>query len=354
MNLNVYRPYLIRAGILLFWLLIIGGSLFLSFVHPFSRKTINVFTWGDIFDPLYIAKFEKETGIGVNISYYTTNEELLAKLKETRGHGYDLIVPSDYSVAILRSVGLLKKLDKNRLPFNRINPALLGHNFDKNNDYSIPFEWELFGLGVDTNNFTTPVTPSWRLLFKPEGYKVAMVNDPIEAIALSSFYLYNSLEKASPEKIKEITKLLLEQKKSVEAYSDFRADYFLATKSCPLIVASSSYIWRCMRDYPYVDFWVPQEGTFITIENLAIPQASTKDDLIYQFIEFLYRPETAEHHFNQFAFIPAVHDTISQLNLTPSQKNIIDAGPEKIASYLFFKPIMDEQAQHDLWVSVKS
>ena len=87
----------------------------------------------------------------------------------------------------------------------------------------------------------------------------------------------------------------------------------------------------------------PGKGPFITIENLAIPQASTKEDLVYQFINFLYRPETAVHHFNQFAFMPAVYDVVDQLTLTESQKNIITASPEIIKSYLFFKPIMAEQ-----------
>ena len=196
--MKIHQPYLIRVLILLFWTTIIGGSLFLSFVHPFSRKTINVFAWGDIFDPLYIARFEQETGIGVKISYYTTNEELLAKLKETRGYGYDLIVPSDYSIAILRNAGLLKKLDKQRLPFNRINPALLGHAYDNNNDYSLPFEWEIFGLGIDTTYFDKAFNvhnnQNWGLIFEPHNYAIAMVNDPIEAIALSSFYLYSAVQ----------------------------------------------------------------------------------------------------------------------------------------------------------------
>ena len=43
----------------------------------------------------------RQTGIKVNISYYESNEELLLKLKYYR-HGYDLIVPSDYTVYLLR------------------------------------------------------------------------------------------------------------------------------------------------------------------------------------------------------------------------------------------------------------
>ena len=42
-----------------------------------------------------IHEFEQKTGIAVRVSYYDTNEELLAKFKVNRGKGYDLIFPSD-------------------------------------------------------------------------------------------------------------------------------------------------------------------------------------------------------------------------------------------------------------------
>ena len=52
-------------------------------IFKYDENTINVFVWGDIFDPAVIADFEKETGIKLNLSYYSSNEELIVKLKAT-------------------------------------------------------------------------------------------------------------------------------------------------------------------------------------------------------------------------------------------------------------------------------
>lgn len=348
---------LIRGCMILFWVGALFGVLYLSksFIFRSPQKTINIFSWGDIFDPAYINLFERQTGIKVNISYYATNEELLTKLTATRGVGYDLIVPSDYAVGALRSSGLLKQLDKNKMSFyEHLNPLLLGLPFDPDNQYSVPFEWELFGIGINKDYFGDNIPqPSWSLIFDTAAmpYRIAMVNDPIEAILFAAHYLYgqkaHTIEQLNTQEIQEIKQLLIEQKKRVEAYVDFRPDYFLVTKNCPVVVASSSYILRSMREYSYIDFIMPVEGTFITIENFAIPAVSDKEDLVYQFMNFFFEPESCLHHFNLFAFFPARLDVIPPLTT-------ISISPDMFKKLSFFKPVVSEQQKNDLWVEVKS
>ena len=89
----------IRACVLLFWCSLIFGVLYWpeeTFLA--NGRSINIFVWGDILEPTVIAEFERETGIKVNMNFYASNEEMLVKLKATGGPGYDLIIPSDYSV----------------------------------------------------------------------------------------------------------------------------------------------------------------------------------------------------------------------------------------------------------------
>ena len=105
-------------------------------------------------DPGVIADFEKETGIKVNLNYYSSNEELIVKLKATKGEGYDLIIPSDYAVKSLSKKNSSKTIDRSKSAFwNEINPALIGHFFDPENQFSIPFEWEIYGFGIDKEYF---------------------------------------------------------------------------------------------------------------------------------------------------------------------------------------------------------
>ncbi len=46
-----------------------------------AAESINLYNWSDYIPPELLKKFEKETGIKVNLDVYDSNESLLAKLK---------------------------------------------------------------------------------------------------------------------------------------------------------------------------------------------------------------------------------------------------------------------------------
>jgi len=352
------RVLILRASIVFFWAALILGILYFPELKilPSQEKSINVFAWGDILEPSIVAEFEQKTGITVRLNYYASNEELIVKLKATGGEGYDLIVPSDYSVKILRSEGLLKELDHGKLDFlSRLNPMLLNHPFDPYNRYSIPFEWEIFVLGYDQTYFQK-FDPSWRAIFDPEivHYRIGMINDPVQAIETAAFYLYGPVKELSPDQLQGVIRLLSEQKKWVAAYADARADYFLASKNCPVVLSSSSYIWRTMRRFPFVRFAVPKEGTFATIENFCIPKDSKKENYTYEFINFLYSPESTAAHYNTFGVFPASLDVLSLPNLDAETRKLLGASPETFKQFHFTEMLTSQQAIRDAWVQIKS
>ena len=354
------RKFFIRISIVAFWLSLLVFILYWPRIdwRHLESHSINVFAWGDIFDPEVVEDFEKKTGIKVHLNYYSSNEELLVKLKATKGEGYDLIVPSDYAVQILLREDLLKPLEKSKLDFlGDINPLLLGKYYDPENRYSLPFEWELFGLGFDSGYFADrPFTPSWRLIFdrKIIDYKIGMLNDPIQSVLLASFYLYGIKDRLDSAEIEPLRKLLVRQRSWVAVYADFRADYLLATKNCPVVVASTSYIWRTMRDFPFVKFAIPKEGTFITIENLAIPKATAKEDLIYRFMNHLYTKESSAAHFNTYGLFPATTHAFSLMRLDPLAGELMQPSKDEFEKYHFIKMLLPEDQVRDIWVEVKA
>ncbi len=350
----------VRALIVFLWISLILIALYWpkwKVIH-FEPKSLNVFAWGDILEPTVIARFEKETGIKVHLNYYSSNEELLVKLKATRGEGYDLIIPSDYAVERLIEEELLKELDKKKIFFfSDINPLLLGHQFDPENRFSLPFDWEVFGLGIDKNFFeSAPFIPTWKAVFDPESvyYKITTLNDPIESVLIASFYLFGPQENLSSSQQTQVKKLLLTQKKWVEAYADFRGDYFLATKNCPVVVASSSYIWRAKKKFPFIDFVVPKEGSFLSIENLCIPAASEKEDLAYELINYLFRLESIRKHFDTYGFFPAILHPTFLNSLEPHARKLIDSSLSDFRKYHFTKVLMPYEDIQNLWVELKT
>jgi spermidine/putrescine transport system substrate-binding protein len=347
---------LTRAVIIFIWIFLLACFLYWPKFSPASKDSINVFTWGGVLDESLVQSFEKKTGIRVNINNYSSNEELIMKLKATEGQGYDLVIPSDYAVSILVKNQLVKELDRKQLPFfNELLPGLLGHFFDPDNRYSIPLTWEVFGLGIDRDFFAAPFRPSWKMIFDPDvvNYRIAMVNDPIEAIEMAGFYLYGPTSSLSLEQANEIKNLLLRQKAWVEAYASARADYFLATKNCPLVVTSSSYIFRSKRDFDFIDFFIPEEGSFISIENLCIPKTSDKDFLVYQFINHLYQAQAIHAYWDSFRIFPALNDKKQVLDFDFQSAKLFYDLSESFKKYQFFRSLLPQQKTRDIWVEVK-
>ncbi len=345
----------LRTAIILFWVFLICGVIYFPRLELFHKRphSLNVFTWGDTLDLRVIAKFEEESGIKVQLTYYSSNEELLAKIKATRGEGYDLIVPSDYTVQLLAQDGLLKVIDRQKLEFFlQLNPRLLNHSFDPYNRYSLPFAWELFGLGINQDYFSgKPPDSSWDLIFRPQGFEIATLNDPIQTVMIAAYYLYGPLDTLTEAQLLGVKNLLIQQNKWVEAYADFRGDYFLATKNCPLVLAPSSYIWRTMKKFPFIGFAIPKEGTFISIDNLAIPAASRKEELVYELINYLYKPASIQAHYEAFGFFPP---TLDALNVDPAAQSIILAPAEEFEQFHFTKILTSQKKLRDLWIEVKS
>jgi len=142
MNKMHVTSMIIRVCIVGFWIILF---FVLLFIPVFTRlimkeKSITIFTWPLILDAHYLKQFEQQTGIKLYISYYESNEELLSKIRATKGRGYDILIPSDYAVEELIQEGLVKKIDRSQLNFlDHLDPKLLHHYFDLQQEYSLPY-----------------------------------------------------------------------------------------------------------------------------------------------------------------------------------------------------------------------
>jgi len=352
--------FLIRFFCIAFWI----GLIFLFLLSPYvgeyfkDRRSINIMTWTELLDPKIITEFEKETGIKVYLSYFDNNEELYAKVKATKAQGYDLLLPSDYIVEYLINDNLIQKIDKAKLTmWDRFDKRLLNNFYDLNNEYSIPFVWQMYGLAIDKSAFggKTP-TASWDLLFDKSKIPgtVVMMDTARENILLAAQYLFGSIENLDEKKVQQIKELLVRQKQWVEVYTEMRADYLLTSHICPVVLSVTPLMWRLVRDNSWADFIVPPDATFIIVDNFVIPKVSDKKDLVYQFLNFIYKAHVLEHHFNNYRFFPATTDLFSFLKKYNAPQSIINAVEEYPGKLKFFENVLPESVINEVWINLKA
>ncbi len=293
-----------------------------------EEKSINIYIFTEFISPTAIRDFEKTTGIKVHVQYYESNEELYAKFKINEGEGYDLITPSDYMVETLKKDRLLQKIEFEKITcWKEINPRLLGHYFDQNNEYSVPLTWSVYGIIYDKfllKQNTTNIgfdfifkNPKELLLMglAEKTYKICMLDDLREVFLIAMLYLFGTVKEIKKEDWLAIEHLLIKQKEWVECYTNFGLKYFLEGNIISFAVMSSRYAARIFDENNVrFSFAIPKNGSLFVIENFAIPIHSKKASWVYKFINFMNSRKYNTYHFNEYGGSPVIIDSYQDIN----------------------------------------
>ena len=120
-------------------------------------KIVNVYALSGYLSEDIIQLFEKQTGIHVNHSIFLNNEVLYTKLKADSDSGYDVIMPSNYFIPRMIEQKLIQKLNKSKLTnFKNLNPLFLNQEYDKNNQYSLPYLYVATGVAINKKYRSSP------------------------------------------------------------------------------------------------------------------------------------------------------------------------------------------------------
>ena len=174
---------------------------------------MSLATWPNYHDPATFEAFTAKTGVAVEVNVFGSNEEMLAKL-QAGGTGWDLFVPTNYTISTYAKLGLIDPLDLSKLP--NFDPETQNHALHQRGHRStarpmrVPKNWGTTGIAVNTGKLKTPVT-SWKEFFEiaqTEADGRAMVHDyqltTIGNALVSLGYNFNSVDAAELAKAEEL------------------------------------------------------------------------------------------------------------------------------------------------------
>ncbi len=117
-------------------------------------QTLNMFTWAEYNDPDLLKSWGN-----INLTIFNSNEEAIQKLVQGGGSsGFDMVVPTGVYIPQLVAAGLLKKLDKTKIPnFSNLDPAYANQTWDPGNTHSVCKNWGSTGWIYDTTVVTTEI-----------------------------------------------------------------------------------------------------------------------------------------------------------------------------------------------------
>ncbi|MCL4380579.1 spermidine/putrescine ABC transporter substrate-binding protein [Candidatus Dependentiae bacterium] len=354
------NKWVIRSGMILCWLLLIIGFLYLPSLYQLlmTDRSLSIYCWADMIAPEALAAFEQQTGVKVYVSYYENNEELLTKLELNKGQSYDLVMPSDYVVRRFIAKGLLQPLDRQRLDcWHYIDKRLLGHWYDPANRYSIPYFWYLYGIGMQERYAAIAErTPSWSLLLEQQQLvgPIGLTDDPHEIVAIAAHYLFGAVKQLTQEQRAILLSLLRKLKPHVAVFSDVQSSLLLTSGVCTMMLTPSYVIGKAVKQGLPVRFLAPEDGTFMLIDNIVIPISCTKTELVYQFINFLYSYPVMALTVERQCYCAARSDLlqVQDLSFIGGYDRLMQlVQPQRLQ---FMQDVMTKQQLNAFWIALKT
>jgi spermidine/putrescine transport system substrate-binding protein len=272
-----------------------------------SEKIVNLAVWSNFISQQALEGFRSKTGIRVQVTNYSSNEELLAKL-QAGATGFDVAVPSDYMVFALVQLGLLEKLDPVKTS-NRslIDPTYLNQAYDPGNAHSLPFDWGSTGIAVHRDRYRGEIQ-SWKQLFEsPELVgKFTLLDDSREVLGAVLKSMGKSLNSTSEAEILLARDALKKIKGRVKS---FTSEPLAALKEGEIAAAQiySSDALQARRDTGgKIEYIIPAEGATLWVDNLVIPKGAPHLEAAHALIQYLLEAKVDEERVHAI-LVGSVH-----------------------------------------------
>ena len=263
-------------------------------------KELTIFNWSEYMPDKIIEDFEEEFGVKVTYSTFSSNQEMLAKVRSGTAT-YDLVVPSDFYVQVMKEEGLLEEINFDNIPnFENISEDWKSLDFDPDNKYSVTYMYGFDGIIYNKEKIDKPT--SWEDLWNPDykGHVVVMdANDELNDMVQQ--YMGNDINNPTLEQIEEGGERLKELLPSVLMFTE-TPEAPLVSEEAWIAYGYSGEAAVAHMENENIDFVLPEEGGIRWTDNMVIPTTAKNKYTAEVFIDYLLRPEVSKLLSEEFPY----------------------------------------------------
>ncbi len=269
-----------------------------------GKGELNLYIWTEYVPDSVIQDFQKQTGIKVNVSTFSTNEDMLAKVKSESAGAFDIVQPSDYMVEQMIKQGMLQKLDRSKLTnLKNVSEAFLNQSYDPGNQYSVPYLGGVAAIAVNTSKIKDSIT-GYADLFNPKYKKTIVALDDYRAvIGMAARSLGLSMNETDGAKIAQIRAQTLKLKDNVKLYDSDSPKSALISGDATLGFCWSAEIALAMKENPAIKIVFPKEGAYVFFDNWCITKGAKNASNANTFINYMMEAQTAKAVSDEFPYL---------------------------------------------------
>jgi spermidine/putrescine transport system substrate-binding protein len=303
--------------------------------------------------------FQKKTGFTVVHDYYTSEPEMMTKLRTNPG-GYDVVLTNCVWNNLASKEGLVQAIDTAKIPhWADLDPAFRDSE-RLNQDgkvYGVSWVWGTTGIAFNEEAYKPAPDTLAKLWDKDLKKKVALRDDAVEVVSFGA--LMTGQDMNHPTDLAKVKAKILELKDNVNYLWSSEDDWHkqFAAKAFDISTMWGGAAIRAKTGFKLpVGFYIPKEGGIGWFDGLAVAKDAPNPDGAHAFINWMVDPEfyTA---WETKEGAPASANPKAMAALPDSDPTKAAAADHEAVKRLqFMAPLSDDERQKysDLWAEVRT
>ncbi len=292
-----------------------------------SSGELNVLMWSDYLPEDFLAQFNEESGITVNYTGIGSNEEIINKMKATKGKGFDICSPTNVRSGQWVDLDLLQPWEYGRISnIDNANPAMLSvggreWNFGDAGSHWLPHIWGTEAVSWRTDLYTPPGgEPSYGNIWDGSAEGNTMIR-PHSGMLGAGLYM-ETIGELEPGDVwrayldegvmrpiwEKITQFCIANKSQIKLFwndADTQKNGFL---NDGVLVGQT---WdgpplAMKTDGEPVHYQAPKEGALAWVDGMSLSKSAANIDQAYAFVEFCFNREPAGRAIDTHGYNSAV------------------------------------------------
>ena len=267
-----------------------------AFALAEEDNVLNITSWVGYIDDTTLAAFEEETGVKVVWSPMDNIDDML--LKVTQGSAdYDLILSSDYSLAILREGGYLQAIDKTKLAnYANLYPNYLDESFDPTGEYAVPYMAGSPLIIYDAEKVPFEITGYEDLWDERLKDSVAVLENARVLCGITFKTLGMGFNTTDPDSLAQMKEKLMKLYPNIRVFGDNDAYTAFVSGEASVMFNFSPFCLYAYNENPNLKVVYPKEGLGIGVDGFVIPANAKHADNAYKLLDYLMIPEVAAYN----------------------------------------------------------
>ncbi len=252
-----------------------------------TSTELNLFVWTEYIPIEMIECFELVYGVKVQRHEYSSDEGMVEGIS-SGGPVYDLVLPSDSTVASILAGNLLQELDHAKLPvLKNFDPNYLNFEFDPGNRYTIPYLAGMDTIVVNTHAADN-IPRSWADLWNSEyAGRLIVLDDSRAVIGMTLLTLGYDVNTTDPARLEEARQKLIELVPNIKVFDSDSPKTALLAGAVDLGMTWTGEAFIAQQGNPDIQNVFPSEGSILWQDNWALLKSAPHPDAAYAWLNYI-------------------------------------------------------------------